>query len=122
MLDNFPLWPAGASSNAGAVDALYIFLVALSTFMTVAIFATIAVFGLKYRRRHGREAQQIEGSLILEIAWSVIPMGIFVVIFAWGAVLYFHDRTPPQDATDVYVVGKQWMWKIQHPGGQREIN
>ena len=122
MLDNFPLWPAGASSNAGAVDALYIFLVALSTFMTVAIFATIAVFGLKYRRRHGREAQQIEGSLILEIAWSVIPMGIFVVIFAWGAVLYFHDRTPPQDATDIYVVGKQWMWKIQHPGGQREIN
>jgi cytochrome c oxidase subunit II len=122
MLDNFPLWPAGASSNAGAVDALYIFLVALSTFMTVAIFATIAVFGLKYRRRHGREAQQIEGSLILEIAWSVIPMGIFVVIFAWGAVLYFHDRTPPQDASDIYVVGKQWMWKIQHPGGQREIN
>ena len=122
MLDNFPLWPAGASSNAGAVDALYIFLIALSTFMTVAIFATIAVFGLKYRRRHGREAQQIEGSLILEIAWSVIPMGIFVVIFAWGAVLYFHDRTPPQDATDIYVVGKQWMWKIQHPGGQREIN
>lgn len=122
MWDNFPLWPTAASSNAGAVDALYIFLVALSVFMTLAIFVTIAIFGLKYRRRHGREAQQIEGSLILEIAWSVIPLGIFIVIFAWGAVLYFHDRTPPQDATDIYVVGKQWMWKIQHPGGQREID
>src|SRR6266576_2591284 len=77
---------------------------------------------MKYRRRHGREAQPIEGSLILEIAWSVIPLGIFVVIFVWGAVIYFHMRTPPQGATEVYVVAKQWMWKLQHLEGQREIN
>ena len=90
--------------------------------MTLAIFAAIAIFGVKYRRRHGREAHQIEGSMILEIAWSVIPFGIFMVIFGWGAVIYFHERTPPRGATDIYVVGKQWMWKIQHQEGQREIN
>ncbi len=90
--------------------------------MTLAIFAVIAVFGMKYRRRHGREAHQIEGSLILEIAWSIIPLGIFIVIFGWGAVIYFHQRTPPRDSSEIYVVGKQWMWKIQHPEGPREIN
>ena len=122
MFDNFPLWPTGASSHALGVDLLYILLVLISAVMTLGIAATIAVFGMKYRRRHGREAQQIEGSLILEIAWSIIPLGIFFVIFAWGAVIYFQMRTPPRDAAEIYVVGKQWMWKIQHIEGQREIN
>jgi len=90
--------------------------------MTLAIFGAIVIFGVKYRRHHGREAHQIEGSMILEIAWSVIPLGIFMVVFGWGAVIYFHERTPPRGATDIYVVGKQWMWKIQHQEGQREIN
>jgi cytochrome c oxidase subunit II len=122
MLDNFPLWPTGASSHAWAVDALYIFLVALSGVTTLGIAGTIVAFGIKYRRRHGREAHQIEGSMLLEITWSVIPLGIFMVFFVLGAVLYFDLRTPPQDASEIYVVGKQWMWKIQHMEGAREIN
>jgi cytochrome c oxidase subunit II len=122
MFDNFPLWPTGASSHALMVDLLYIFLVLLSTVATVGIAITILIFGMKYRRRHGREAQQIEGSLLLEITWSVIPLGIFFVIFVWGAIIYFQMRTPPRDAAEIYVVGKQWMWKIQHVEGQREIS
>ena len=121
-MDNFPLWPASASAHSGPVDWLYIFLVALSAVMTLAIFGTIMLFGMKYRRRHNREATQIEGSLVLEIAWSVIPLGIFLVIFAWGAVLFFQLRTPPRDAAEIYVVGKQWMWKLEHMEGAREIN
>lgn len=122
MFDNFPLWPASASNHALGVDLLYIFLVAISAAMTLAIFATIAVFGVKYRRRPGVVAHQIHGSLLLEIAWSVLPMGLFILIFGWSAVIYFHARTPPKDASEIYVVGKQWMWKIQHPEGPREIN
>jgi cytochrome c oxidase subunit 2 len=122
MFDNFPLWPVGASSHALPVDLLYIFLVVLSVGMTLAIFAVIAVFGMKYRRRHGREAVPIHGSMLLEITWSVIPLGIFMVIFIWGAVIFFDVRTPPQDATEIYVVAKQWMWKLQHVEGQRELN
>jgi len=122
MFDNFPLWPAMASNHALPVDLVYIFLVVLSAVMTLGIFATIAVFGLKYRRRHGREAHQIEGSLILEITWSVIPLGIFMVLFGWGAVIYFLVFTQARASTEIYVVGKQWMWKIQHQEGQREIN
>jgi cytochrome c oxidase subunit II len=122
MFDNFPLWPARASTTAGSVDALYIFLVALSLFMSVAIFSMICIFALRYRRRKGREAEQIEGSNVLEFTWSAIPLVIFLFIFAWGAVVYFKERTPPRGATQVYVVAKQWMWKLQHEEGQREIN
>src|SRR5258707_3148346 len=122
MFDNFPLWPVGASSHALPVDLLYIFLVVLSAGMTLAIFVVIAIFGMKYRRRHGREAVPIHGSTLLEITWSVIPMGIFLVIFVWGAVIFFDVRTPPQDATEIYVVAKQWMWKLEHVEGQRELN
>ena len=107
---------------AGTVDALYAFLVVLSLFMTAVIFLVILVFATKYRRRHGRQAEQIHGSTILEIAWSVIPMGIFLVIFIWGAVIFYLERTPPRGADEIYVVAKQWMWKLQHTGGQREIN
>ena len=122
MFDNFPLWPVGASTHAFWVDVFYLALVVLCGVTTLAIFITIAIFGMKYRRHHGREAQQIEGSLVLEIAWSVIPLGIFFVIFVAGAVIYFDMRTPPQDSAEVYVVAKQWMWKLQHIEGTREIN
>jgi len=122
MFDNFPLWPASASTHSLPVDLLYIFLIVISAVATFGIAAAILIFGMKYRRRHGREAQPIEGSLILEIAWSIIPLGIFMVVFVWGAVLYFDLRTPPRDSTEIYVVGKQWMWKLQHIEGMREIN
>jgi len=122
MFDNLPLWPARASTTAGSVDALYIFLVALSLFVSVAIFTMICIFALRYRQRKGREAEQIEGSTILELTWSAIPLAIFLFIFAWGAVVYFKERTPPRGATQIYVVAKQWMWKLQHEEGQREIN
>jgi len=122
MFDNLPLWPARASSGAGNVDALYIFLVLVAGFMCVAIFSLIVLFALRYRRQAGREAEQIEGSNALEITWSVVPLGIFMVIFAWGAVIYFQERTPPRGATEIYVVAKQWMWKLEHVEGQREIN
>jgi len=122
MFDNFPLWPVRASTTAGSVDALYIFLVALSLFMSVGIFTMICIFALRYRRRKGLEAEQIEGSTLLELTWSAIPLVIFLFIFAWGAVIYFKERTAPRGATQIYVVAKQWMWKLQHEEGQREIN
>jgi cytochrome c oxidase subunit II len=122
MFDNFPLWPTAASTGAGNVDALFIFLVTLSAFMCIAIFSLIIIFALRYRRRKGVAAEQIEGSTALEITWSVAPLAIFMVIFAWGAIIYFQERTPPRGADEVYVVAKQWMWKLEHEQGQSEIN
>jgi cytochrome c oxidase subunit 2 len=122
MLNNFPLWPQQASTMAGRVDALYIFLLIVCGMMTLLIFVCLVYFAARFRHRPGVRAEQIEGSTPLEITWSAIPFLIFMVIFAWGAVVYFQERTPPSDATEVYVVAKQWMWKVEHAEGQREIN
>jgi len=122
MINNFPLWPERASSVAGNVDALFIFLLIVSGLMTLLIFACVVYFAARYRYRPGVLAEQIEGSLPLELTWSIIPLFVFGVIFFWGAVVFFKERTPPADATEVYVVAKQWMWKLEHAEGQREIN
>ena len=122
MLNDFPLWPERASALAGNVDALYIFLLIVSGLMTALIFVAILYFASRYRYRPGVRAEQIEGSIPLELTWSVIPFFVFMAIFFWGAVVYFKGRTPPRDSTEVYVVAKQWMWKLEHAEGQREIN
>jgi cytochrome c oxidase subunit II len=117
-----PLWPDRASTIAGQVDGLYIYLVLVSAVMTLLIFIAVAVLSIKYRRRPGVLPTPIEGSPILETAWSVIPFGIMLTFFIWGAVIFFRERTPPTNSTEVYVVAKQWMWKIEHMEGQRELN
>ncbi|HLB92290.1 MAG TPA: cytochrome c oxidase subunit II [Terriglobales bacterium] len=122
MSNYLPLWPDQASTMAGQVDALYIYLLLVSGIMTAIIFLAVAVLAIKYRRVPGRDAHQIEGSTILEVSWSVIPFFIMLTFFIWGAVIFFEERTPPADATEVYVVAKQWMWKIEHIEGQHEIN
>jgi cytochrome c oxidase subunit II len=122
MQPNVPLFPEQASTVAGQVDAFYLFLVLITTFFSVLIALLILFFIIKYRKTPERQAQQIHGSTLLEIVWTAIPLGISMVIFVWGAVIYFHLQRPPANALDVYGVGKQWMWKFQHPGGQREIN
>jgi cytochrome c oxidase subunit II len=122
MFNDFPLWPDRASTLAGNVDALYIFLLIVSGMMTLLIFVAIIYFAARYRARQGVPAEQIEGSIPLELTWSIIPFFVFMAIFLWGAVVYFKGRTPPRDSTEVYVVAKQWMWKLEHAEGQREIN
>jgi cytochrome c oxidase subunit 2 len=118
-----PLFPDQASSHAGKVDALYLFLVGISTIMTVAIFLFIIYFAVKYRRRSANEVgTSSEGDPRLEAAWIIIPFVIFMAIFVWGAKVFFALTTPPRDTMEVFVVGKQWMWKFQHIDGQREIN
>jgi cytochrome c oxidase subunit II len=123
MFENLPLFPDSASTLSGQVDALYIFLVAVSTFFTILIAGLIVYFAVKYRR--GTKADRTHsdhGSMALELTWSIIPLIIALGIFVWGSVIYFEQRRPPTMATDIYVVGKQWMWKIQHSSGRREIN
>jgi len=122
-MPELPLWPEAASKVATDVDHLYIYISLVSVVMTVLIFATIFIFAVKYRRRSESEVPQpIHGSLRLEITWSIIPFLVMLTFFWWGAKIYFYNAVPPPNSMDVYVVGKQWMWKLQYPGGQREIN
>jgi cytochrome c oxidase subunit 2 len=79
-------------------------------------------FSLKYRRRPGKKPQEVPTSHALEITWSVIPFLLTLVMFGWGAGLYIHMNRAPDDAMPIDVIAKQWMWKMQHPNGKREIN
>jgi len=118
-----PLFPEQASNFAPDVDHLLYYLVAVSVFFTVLIFAAIFYFAIRYRRRSEHELPEpVHAGLALEIAWSVIPFGLTMIMFGWGANIFFKESRPPKDAAQVYVVAKQWMWKVQHMEGQREIN
>ncbi len=123
MWSDLPLFPDKASTIAGKVDDLYFFLLAVSAFFSILIFAAVFYFAVRYRRRSPDERPKpITGSLRLETLWSVIPFILTMIMFGWGATLYFRNARAPAGSVEVYVVGKQWMWKLQHPEGPREIN
>jgi cytochrome c oxidase subunit II len=123
MWFGIPLFPEAASSIAERVDALYFFLLGVSGFFSVLIAGLIVFFAVKFhRRKPGDVGDSIHGGLLLEVTWTVIPLLITMVIFGWGASVFFAMTHPPDDTLNIYVVGKQWMWKFQHLDGQREIN
>jgi cytochrome c oxidase subunit II len=123
MFTNFPFFPQQASEQAVTIDALYFFLLAVTGFFALLIAILVMVFAVKFHRRHDDEVgDAIHGSLALELLWTIIPLGITMVMFVWGAEVFFHMTRPPKGAMEIYVVGKQWMWKAQHMDGAREIN
>lgn len=123
MQVSIPFSPDQASSYSGPVDLLFAFLCVLTILVGTVITLLIIYFAVKYRRRHQNEIPgQIEGSMKLELLWSIIPFFISMGIFVWGSQLYYTMYRAPSEALEIYVVAKQWMWKFQHLDGQREIN
>ena len=119
----FPFVPDSASTISDEVDALYFYISGVTVFFVLLISFVVVYFVIRYRRRNPYEIPRpIEGSTKLETLWSVIPLLIALTIFFWGAKVYFAQYRPAKNAIDIYVVGKQWMWKFQHATGQREIN
>jgi cytochrome c oxidase subunit 2 len=121
-LHSSALFPAEASTIAPYTDALYFFLILMTIVGMVLVVALVLGFSVMYRKEKSPVATQIEGSTLLEATWTIIPLAIFLVTFVWGALLYFRIYNPPTNAMNIYIVGKQWMWKAEHPGGQHEIN
>ena len=123
MQSPLPFFPEEASNFAGHVDALFFFILATCLFFAVLVTALAIFAAFKYRRKSpGEVGSAGHGNTMLEIGWTVIPLIIALGMFAWGAVIYVNFRTAPTDTLDIYVVGKQWMWKLQQPNGKREIN
>ena len=119
----FPLFPEQASTMAPRVDQLYFFLLGVSVFFATLILILIIAFAVKYRRRSDDEQPRpISGNLGLEILWTLVPLGLTLVMFVWGARLFFITFYPPTDALEINVVAKQWMWKVQHAEGRSEID
>lgn len=114
--------PERASDLAVEVDALFYGMVVLCGLVTLAVCAAVLLFCFRYRRGSGARREAEQKSLYFEIAWSTVPLLIFMALFVWAGAVYFHMGKPPDNAIEIHVVGKQWMWKVQHPTGRREIN
>ncbi len=119
----FPLFPEQASTNAPQVDRLFAVLVLVAIFFSLLIFISVAYFAIRYRK--GSPASRKNASvqnIRLEVAWTVIPFCMTMGLFFWASKVYIDQRIAPPNAMEVYVLAKQWMWKIQHQRGNREIN
>jgi cytochrome c oxidase subunit 2 len=123
LIQDFPWWPATASRYARDVNFLFGGLVAVAFLTAGFVFFLLLLFANKYR--HGSNADRsgtVKKTWRIEVAWTVVTLLIFVGLALWGARLYLQLYNPPPNALQIFIVGKQWMWKAQHPGGQREIN
>jgi len=119
----FPIWPERAGAYADTLDFLYICLLVIAFLTAGLVIFLLAFFAAKYR--HGSNADRsgtTKKTWRWEVGWTTVSLLFFVGFAMWGARIYLRLYNPPPDALQIYVVGKQWMWKAQHPGGQREIN
>jgi cytochrome c oxidase subunit 2 len=117
------LWPAAASLTATEVDHLILAFTAVTLLLTVPIFVAITYFALRYRA--GRTANRTRGegrNIKIELSWMLIPFALTLGFFLWGAFIFNTEQHPPADAMEIEAIGRQWMWKFEHPGGQAEIN
>lgn len=118
-----PLFPESASTFAWQVDYLYFYLIVVSVAFSIPIVLAVFYFGIKYREKERfATPDEMHGSIVLETVWSIIPFVVSMTIFLGGAVVYYNQYRMPDEGMEIYVVGKQWMWKVQHQTGQREIN
>ena len=117
------LFPEAASTEANNVDSLFYFMLAVCGSTALLVFVLMVFFAVRYRRKKGnRVAKSYKMPVWIEIGWMVAPLLIFLGFFYWGASLYFSVLRPPEKALEINVIAKQWMWKFQHAGGQRELN
>lgn len=119
-----PLWPPGATAHASAVDLLFVGLLVSTGVVLVLLFFLLFRFAIHYRAGNAAADRdhRIRKSWHWEVTWTAATLVAFLGLFVWGAQLFVRLQDVPADALPIYVVGKQWMWKAQHLGGQREIN
>ena len=125
MNEPFRMFPEAASRGAMYVDYVTWALLGITTLFSVGIAVAIVAFVAKYW--HTRDVNRVSTSShfmhwVIELTWSILPLILLLIMFAWGAAVYVNEHRPPKDCIDIYVVAKQWMWKISHQNGRREIN
>jgi cytochrome c oxidase subunit 2 len=123
MSSLFRFIPEQASTLAPQVDQLYWFIIGVTAFFGILTSVLVVYFAVKYRTNDPLAVgAPITGSIPLELAWSIIPFLISVVIFAWASQVFFDIYRPPDQTLNIYSTGKRWMWKFQHLDGKAEIN
>ena len=124
MSGGLPFLPPSASSVAGEFNILFAALLAIASAVMGLVVLLMFRFCAHYRRNNegADRGHQTKKSWRWEVGWTTASFVVFLGLYAWGADIYLREHHPPPNAHDIYVVGKQWMWKVEHPGGQREIN
>jgi len=127
-MEHLPLFPEAASSIANQVDTLYFVWLGLSGAVALAVAVMVVWFAVKYRAGSTADRTLVEDAehhrrlRWIEITWSAIPLVLFLGMFVWSTEVFYQGATVPRNALPVYLVGKQWMWHVEHPGGEREID
>ena len=123
MSSLFQIIPEQASTMAPKVDQLYWFIIGVTAFFGILVSVVVVYFAVKYRTDDPLAVgAPITGSIPLELAWSIIPFLISIVIFVWASQVFFDLYRPPDQTLEIYATGKRWMWKFQHLDGKAEIN
>ena len=121
LLANFPIFPEQASEHAADYDALFWSITALTVFFTLIVVVMVAYMAFKYRKGSNVSRKgQLDSHLGLELTWSGIPLVLALVIFFWATANFMKQRNMPEDGIEIFVVGKQWMWHVEHMNGVRE--
>jgi cytochrome c oxidase subunit 2 len=122
-MNTVPFWPVEASKYAGQLDLLFIGLLAITGLTAGFVFFLLIVFAARYREGSGTErSTPTRKTWRWEVGWTAVSLVTFVGLALWGASLFLELYRPAPDSLQIFVVGKQWMWKAEHPAGQREIN
>ena len=122
-MNSLELLAESASTVANEWNWLFWMLVAICGIVATGVAILLIYWTIRYHRKSENELpEQIQGNIKIETAWTLTPLLIFLGMFGWGAKLYFRIERPPDNARNIYAIGKQWMWKFQYPNGQREIN
>ncbi len=112
-----------ASGHAGEIDHLLWALFLMSLAVLALVFGLLFRYIIKYRASSALDRGAVaEKTWRLETAWTAATLAVFFGLFVWGADLYVRLFRPPPNTLKIYVIAKQWMWKVEHAGGQREIN
>jgi cytochrome c oxidase subunit 2 len=120
---NFPLSPPSASNFAAEYDVLFYVLTGLTLFFSVIVGVAVIFFAIRYRKGSKADrSRPLYENLFLELTWTIVPLVLGLIMFYFGTSLYIKMRTPPRNATEIFVIGKQWMWHVEHGNGVRENN
>lgn len=125
FLPHYPpqLWPPAASSMAVEIDRVFVAWCVVLTFLVVPVFVFMTYCAVKYRAGRPADRSQREArNMTIEMSWMILPFLISLVFFAWAGDIYLRQHNPPPNSIVITALGRQWMWKFQHPGGQAEIN
>lgn len=109
----------GASTASGKVDAVFLYISALTIAFLVFITFVMIYFVVRYRRSRGGQARDIHGHALLEMVWTAVPLVLFLTMFYYGWTNYRFLREVPRDAMVIKVTARQWAWSFTYPNGRQ---